>query len=54
MQSVHYLASRLPSGMIRARTRDSVLTDRLRHDRPTVVTLCDVGNGPCLHFSSLI
>ena len=54
MQIVNYLASRLPSGMIRARTRASALADRLRHGRATVVKLCLMGNRQCLHFSSLI
>ena len=54
MQCANYLASRLPNGMIRARTQVSALNDRLRHDRPTVVKLCDMGNRQCLHLSCLI
>ena len=48
------LASRMPNGMIRARTRASAVTDRLRHDRATVVVLCDIGKRQCLHLGSLI
>jgi len=54
MCCANYLALRLPNGMIRARTRNSVLSDSLRHDRPTVVKLYDMGNRQCVHLSSLI
>ena len=45
MQCANYLASRMASGLIRARTQASVLTDRLRHGRATVVKLCDMAIG---------
>ena len=40
--------------MIRARTRVSSLTDRLRHGRATVVKLCYMGNRQCLHLRCLL
>jgi hypothetical protein len=47
-----FLASRMPNGMIHARTRASTVRDR-RHGRATVVKLWH-GKMQCLHLSSLI
>jgi hypothetical protein len=44
MHIAKILASRIPNEMIRARTRASDVTDRLRHGRATVDKLCDMGN----------
>jgi len=44
----------MPNLRIRVPRRDSDLTDRLTHDRATVVKLCDMDNRQCLHFSSLL
>jgi hypothetical protein len=46
------VASRMPRGLIRVPTQASAVTGRLRHDRATVVKLCDMGNRQCLHLSS--
>ena len=39
MHNANFLASRMPNGMINARTRASAATDSLRHDRANVVKL---------------
>jgi len=44
----------MPNGMIRVRTRVSVLTDGLRHCRATVVKLRDIGYRQCLKLSGLL
>jgi len=54
VKSTIYLVSRMARGMNRARTRDSALTDRLRHDRATVVKMFGMDNWKCLHLSSLL
>ena len=54
MEIANIFASQMPNGMIRARTGASAVTDRLRHGRATVVTLCDRDNRQCLHLSSLL
>jgi len=40
--------------MIRAGKQAFAVSDRLRHDRETVVKLCVGDNRQCLHHSSLI
>jgi hypothetical protein len=54
MHIANILASRMKNGMIRAKPRACDVTDRLRHDRATVVKLCDMSNRQRLHLSSLL
>jgi len=49
-----FVASRNPNGMIRARTRDPDVTDRLRHYRTKDVKFCVSGNRQFLNLSSVI
>jgi adenine/guanine phosphoribosyltransferase-like PRPP-binding protein len=42
MHIANILASRMQTGMILARKQDSVLTEHMRHDKVTVVKLCDI------------
>ena len=53
MECSKFLASQMPNGKIRARTRASAVTDGLRHGRAAVVKLCDMGK-TVIHLSSLI
>jgi len=43
----------MTSKIIRVRSRESALTDRLRLDRTTVVKLCDMGNIEYIRLRSL-
>ena len=53
MKSNIYLVSRMASGINRARTQASAMTDRLRHDRATVVGMCGMDNWQGFHLGSL-
>ena len=46
------LGSRMPNGIIRVRTRTSVVSDGLRRERARVVNLCDMCNRQSLRLTS--
>jgi hypothetical protein len=52
MHIANYLVSRMQNVMIRARTRASVVTDRLRNGKTNVVTWCDWVKGSV--FTSVV
>jgi len=54
MHIANFKESRMPNGMIRVRTRVSVLTEGLRHGGATVVKLRDMGDRQCLKLSGLL
>ena len=54
MHIANFKGSRMPNGMIRVRTRVSVLTEGWRHGRGTVMKLRDMGDRQCLKLSGLL